>query len=226
MTSTLTNGASQRGVRLGQPIPNDACGMNKERLSDWVKSEVAKKISLAAIGRALGVSGQTVSDWRDQKYDKMQPRQVESLAHYRGETVAETCHWLEIPVPEEATLSRRVKQLELKVLDLTQTLELVLEHMSGLTLTPSPLAIHIQDALIQRFYDLRDISQQQRFLDDATAALQGNRLAAHKVMLQILGATSITTDDYPDIAHVLEVTLGPHWSVGHLLDIADKTPKG
>ena len=202
--------------------------MNRKHLSDWVKSEYSKNLTYKEIGERLGgLSPQAILSWRDEKVSKIKPQQISALAVYRGESIEETCLWLEVEPPLDAGLAGRVTELESIVIELRDTVEALQKKIADGALNPSPLAIALQDELIGRFIDLRTTEGQQGFIEVATKALGGDKIGAQKVMLQVLGFATISPDtDYPDIAEVMAALLGSSWNVIRVMRLADRQPRG
>ncbi|MEM1279466.1 MAG: hypothetical protein AAGG53_05440 [Cyanobacteria bacterium P01_H01_bin.152] len=97
--------------------------MNKVALSDWVKQETQKQTH-AALGRRIGVSSQSIGDWRDMKFKSLRHENVLALSIYRKESVAKTYRWLDLPVPSGTaiTLHEKVAELELAIKQIQQKL--------------------------------------------------------------------------------------------------------
>ena len=213
--------------------------MNRQRLSDWVKREVESGLSLSELGRRVGITSQSLSDWREQKVGSLRPDKLQALAAYKDQTVEQVCYWLDVPPPADTGLIGDVDQLTTKIramegrLDVVERdlkaalkiLDSITEQASGLVLRPSALSITLQDELFEKYYDLREKKGQQKFLEAASQALENNRIQAQRVMLQIIGVSSVEDTDYPVIAQVMRAILGPKWTMLHLVQLADKMPK-
>ncbi|MEM1279467.1 MAG: helix-turn-helix domain-containing protein [Cyanobacteria bacterium P01_H01_bin.152] len=212
--------------------------MNRQRLSDWVKREVEAGLSLSELGRRVGITSQSLSDWRDQKVGSLRPDKLQALATYRNQTVEQVCYWLDVPPPADAGLVGDVDQLTDKLKSMEARLSLVerdlkvalkildsvTDKVSSYSLRPSALAIALQDELFEKYYDLRERKGQQKFLEAASQALENDKIQAQKVMLQIIGVSPIEDTDYPVIAQIMRAILGPKWTMLHLVQLADKMP--
>lgn len=97
--------------------------MNKETLSNWVKEQI-KKQTCAALGRRIGVTSQTIGEWRDMKCNSLRHESVLALSVYRKEQVAVTYEWLQMePTSSPAVdLHEKVAELELAVAQLQKEL--------------------------------------------------------------------------------------------------------
>ena len=97
--------------------------MNKIALSDWVKEQTQKQ-TCAALGRHIGVTSQTIGDWRDMKFKSLRHENVLALSIYRKEPLAETYAWLEqlAPLEPTVTLHEKVAELELAVKQIREKL--------------------------------------------------------------------------------------------------------
>ena len=214
--------------------------MNRQRLSDWVKREVESGLSLSELGRRVGITSQSLSDWRDQKVASLRSDKLQALATYRNQTIEQVCYWLDVPPPADAgdagdveQLAATLKSMEARIAVVEKDLRVamkmlndVTEQISAQILRPSALSIVLQDELFEKYYDLRDKEGQQKFLKAANDALGGNQIQSYRVMLQLIGAASIEDTDYPIIAQIMRAILGPKWTMLHLVQLADKTPKG
>lgn len=212
--------------------------MNSQRLSDWVKREVEGGLSLSELGRRIGITTTSLGDWRDKKVASLRADKLQALAAYRGQSIEQVCYWLDIPPPADAGVIGSVDQLTTRVAaiearlsvverDLKTALQIlddVADQAASCVLRPSRLAIALQDELFEKYVDLREKEGQQKFLESASQALEGDRLQARKVMLQIIGSTPIKDTDYPVVAQVMRAILGPKWTMLHLVQLADKMP--
>ena len=212
--------------------------MNRQRLSDWVKREVEAGLSLSELGRRVGITSQSLSDWRDQKVGSLRPDKLQALASYKNQTVEQVCYWLDVPPPADAglvgdvaRLTAKLKSMEVRLGSVEQDLKVALkilddvtERSSAYALRPSALSIALQDELFEKYYDLREKKGQEKFLEAASKALENNRIQAQKVMLQIIGVSPIEDTDYPVIAQIMRSILGPKWTMLHLVQLADKMP--
>ena len=212
--------------------------MNRQRLADWVKREVETGLSLSELGRRIGITSQSLSDWRDQKVASLRPDKLQALATYRDQTVEQVCYWLDVPPPADAgllgdvdQLAAKMKSMEARLEVVEQDLKVALEMLDGVAertsayaLRPSALSIALQDELFEKYYDLREKEGQRKFLEAATQALENNRIQAQKAMLQIIGVSPIKDTDYPVLAQIMRAILGPKWTMLHLVQLADKMP--
>lgn len=199
--------------------------MNRTRLAEWIESENEKGLSYSKIGQRLGVSGQAVILWRDQKTKKLATQYLAAIAKYRGEPLEETCAWLDVEPPQDATLAGRVEQLEEELGALKKSFNEIQRALSMGGLNPSPLAILLQDALYQSHIDLRKKEDQEQFIELVSRVLQ-DRMLAQQALLKIIGASVITDRDYPTLAEAMQAVLGPAWTTFHVMRLADRQPRG
>ena len=198
--------------------------MNQDRLTEWIESEKKKGLSYNKIGRALGVTGQAVILWRDQKTKKLDTQYLAAIAKYRGETIESTCEWLEVEPPQDAGQAGRIEQLEQEVAKLKEAFGELSEKLAMGVLNPSTIAILLKDALYQGHVDLRRREDQEQFLKLISGVLQDN-LLARQILLKILGASPITRRDYPALAESMAAILGQKWTVFHVMNLVDTQPK-
>ena len=205
-------------------VANVRFAMNKDRLSEWVEREHSKGSSYAEIGRRLGVTGAAVIWWRDKKTKRLDTRQLSAIAAYRGESVADTCDWLEMDVPDDASLIARVESMTEAIKSLQQSVAEIQDILTSGGLTPSPLAVALQDALAESGIDIRTNAGRDDFLQ-ATAKCMGDEIEARQALLMIIGAAQITPRDHPVLAEAMRCVLGSSWNAVKLMKLADKKPK-
>ena len=90
--------------------------MNKLALSNWVKEQTRNQ-TCSALGRRIGVTSQTIGDWRDMKINSLRHESVLALSIYRKESVVTTYKWLEMESASSPAvdLHEKVAALELAV---------------------------------------------------------------------------------------------------------------
>ncbi len=198
--------------------------MNKDKLSEWVEKEHVKGASYAEIGRRLGITGAAVIWWRDKKTKRLDGRQLSAIAAYRGESLSETCEWLEMDVPSDADLVTRVEAMHEAIKALQQSVTEIQDVLAAGGLTPSPLAVALQDALHESGIDVRTNPGRDDFLEAAAQCMQ-DEIEARQVLLKIIGASQITSRDYPVLAEAMRCVLGSSWNAVRLMKLADKKPK-
>lgn len=192
--------------------------MNKQGLSDWVKSERDRGLSDRALGRSLNVSGVTIGNWFAGAVNSLKPETVAAIASYRDITISEAYRWLDLPEPLDASNSARIEALEQNYAKLLNLLTQINEKLHSGGFRPSPLALFIQDELYKAHYDLRTKVGYDQFLDAAVNALDGDRLLAQRVMSQLIGAMPIERDDCTFIALAMREVLGSKWTTRYVIE--------